>query len=312
MKEFWVMLIVGVICMVNGDLREDHNKDEHDRLCRLLRTAVFYWKNKQGELSKGLQRALNLTIFGRESGGSLGNLKVKLPDVYGREPTENRTQWCGEPPNGTVRNDIPRWPGYSAPHDLLCLCTPGDQGWPLNDNEHASEKLCGQRREALHTESSEGWDSSGHGIDQIYATWNKITKPWLEDVGIEENLKDALKNFTSKLVRRSDKYGYKLGQGTPDGQNVCTGQRPYDLCAMYYNNTSPKPWWSEVEEALNEEHKQRAQEAQAHALSLNRNATVVGQNYTFNITNVTGDLNRTRSTSITTPVSWLPGAVLLI
>ncbi|CCD12527.1 unnamed protein product, partial [Trypanosoma congolense IL3000] len=166
----WMMMAVAVI-FVSGSssisiasVGKEHNKEEHARLCNLLMAAVNKWEEvKTRESTDPLKRALGKTLFGNENGGEMGDLKGGLPKDYEKVEGELslRLTWCGLPQESATGKKKPRWPGHSAPHDLLCLCTTGQDGYPFNEvgsDSGTATMLCGKPKEALGG-GSDGWDS---------------------------------------------------------------------------------------------------------------------------------------------------------
>ncbi|CCD15157.1 Variant surface glycoprotein [Trypanosoma congolense IL3000] len=257
-------LILVVMCLVvraEESGKKDHNGDAHNALCALLKAAVTKWGNGGQDLSEPLKKALGRTLFGNERGGDVTSLKGDLPEDYKNEEGKLplRFTWCGRPLEGATEKKNAWWPGHSAPHDLVCLCTTGKTGYPFNDVGSGSgtdTKLCGQPKEALGG-GSDGWASSGGTIQQINATWVNITQKCLEAAKNGKNLKDALGDFLKKLKKAPrEKYPerYQLGEGTSD-EYACGGGGT--ICVMYYNDTTVTqqqhaiPWWTELEEAIN-------------------------------------------------------------
>ncbi|CCD12566.1 Variant surface glycoprotein [Trypanosoma congolense IL3000] len=343
-------LILVVMCLVvsNADENEkkDHNGDAHDALCELLKAAVGKWGDGGKHLSGPLQKALAKTIFGKQSSvETVESLKGKLPVDYDGvvKQRESRGIACGEPRNdGGDYNNVhqTRWSGHSAPHDLVCLCTAGEKGWPVNQSETSTDKdkLCGQDRTALKAESNKGWDSKNQGEkeegkEQINATWGEVVKPCLKS-GTGTNLKDALEKFKQKLVNKSDEVylnRYQLGQGTPDDYGACTGSEKKGVCVAYFNSTTtryPMPWWVDLQNALPEEEKfqeeKRREEERRKQQEKERKTNEPHTEIITPTTNQTEQSNKdklheairkyntTSSTPIIPPSSWLLSAAILI
>ncbi|CCD12480.1 Variant surface glycoprotein [Trypanosoma congolense IL3000] len=346
MTKVWVTVFLLVMLLVGVYGKEkNHNGDEHDLLCKVLKAVVHKWGKEESTLSEPLKKALKHTIFGYGStGGTVESLKGKLPDDYKKEGAD-RGQFCGQPYENSGYYDAQeRWPGHSAPHDLVCLCTTGEEGWPLNESvvETENNRLCGQLKGALGG-GKDGWGSkrskwdydkrtllSHHakGENQLEATWENVTRKCLD--GKKEDLKDALKTFIDKLVNRpqdtSNPNRYRLGEGE-FSEPVCDGNKK--VCVMYYPNvTSTKTWWKDLQNAFDEEEEQkrRAEEAarkhkdekqkqeliKTEALKSEYPTTNQTQQHrNDNLTDKLRKLNLTSGTPISRPSSWLLSAVFL-
>ncbi|CCD13079.1 Variant surface glycoprotein [Trypanosoma congolense IL3000] len=276
---FWlVMVLVGVY----GN-EKNHNGDEHDRLCQVLSAAVRVLQSNG--VSETLREALRITVFGNRSGGNLDALKETLPGNYDVPNGSNRGIVCGQPPDGLSRTgENPRWPGHSAPHDLVCLCTTGRNGYPFNNVRSvtgSATKLCGQPKQALGGGNG-GWDTKSRqegiqqGTEEIKATWASVTKKCLEPDINGKGLSEALANFLEKLDKKEDprvehKDRYQLGVDDADPY-PCSGYTK--ICVMYYNNTAknyPMPWWLGLENALKTEEKKEEQNKKQDEEERNKN-----------------------------------------
>ncbi|CCD13092.1 Variant surface glycoprotein [Trypanosoma congolense IL3000] len=253
--------VVGVCAQESGEPtgKTDHNKEEHERLCGVLKAAVEKWGTSGEGLSDPLKKALGRTIFGNEKGGALGELK-SLPDDYTKGGAI-RGNFCGQPYSEPGFFSAPhRWSGHSAPHNLVCLCTKGENGWPVNISGN-QDTLCGKTRETLGS-GSEGWTGSGSGKTQMEATWKEVVTECLEGGGQKGgNLEEALNNFLNKLQHKPDVAAnpsrYILGENnvTKEDYYACTGSPKLGVCVAYFNATSPMPWWTDLKNALPEEEK---------------------------------------------------------
>ncbi|CCD16980.1 Variant surface glycoprotein [Trypanosoma congolense IL3000] len=352
MLKLWMvvcLLGVGIVC-VYGD-KKNYNGDEHVLLCKVLKAAVFSYKSNSG--SKDLKRALHITIFGSEDGGDLETLKGTLSGDYDVPNGRNRASVCGQPHNGVSRTGKPpRWPGHSAPHDLLCLCTPGQEWWPLSIGNEMKE-LCGESKGTLKADTVEGWGTisgpSGavKGKEILTATWNTVTKKCLDNDGQGGDLKDALKKFIAKLNHTKDsehENKYRLGDGDFESY-TCSGNKK--VCVMYYKNTDPMkpkypmPWWTELENAIEkddaQEEKNKKEEEKRNKEAVQNNLKVQNQQTsqpqqtprvatvkpaapekleerqnTQNISAPLATIEDTSRTLIIPPCSWLLSALLLI
>ncbi|CCD13587.1 Variant surface glycoprotein [Trypanosoma congolense IL3000] len=259
MIKIWIMVMMTM--GVAG--ATDHNGPQYTALCELLTRAAYMWEKKRGNLSKPLEKALERTIFGKDGGGTVEDLrKNKLPSGY--SGTE-RGNLCGNPFDSVTDK---QWslhsPGYSGPHDMLCLCTPGENGWPLNNQVSGADTLCGQDIKTWGEDGSMGWASGGYEDEenQLTATWTNITLPCLKGGDGAGDLKSALKKFKRKLgepVQKDPPYE-PLGEGNFNDNFPCTGYSDKGVCVAYYNNTDPKPWWIQLEAAIQEDEKTKLDE----------------------------------------------------
>ncbi|CCD14660.1 Variant surface glycoprotein [Trypanosoma congolense IL3000] len=265
----WMVMMVFFGVAESAD-EKNHNGPQHSALCGLLKIAVHKWIELKSSGSDGpLKKALGRTIFGDDSGEDLQKLKSEaFPKVYNgvKESSLSRLLWCGGPYDEESRKSWtkqPRWPGYSATHDLVCLCTVGAGGWPLYNNE--KEKLCGLERNALLATEKQGWGTGGatrEGEKQIGATWTGITKKCLESDGKGGDVQDALKLFIDKLnCTGASNHGNKCKLGEGESKEFpCTGNQK--VCVMYHNSTDAtehKPWWVDLEEAINKDEAEQEQ-----------------------------------------------------
>ncbi|CCD12952.1 Variant surface glycoprotein [Trypanosoma congolense IL3000] len=342
MMKVLFFVIVSILGVVNAtaDKEKDHNNKAHKALCDLMKAAVGKWGDGGQGLSKPLKKALGRTLFGKVEGGDLSDIKGLPKDYNEVEGTDSsRGNWCGQPYEGGFNGvNQARWAGHSAPHDMVCLCTVGEKGWPLNESDNRIEKLCGLEKKALEAEDNQGWGYTKHeGNKHVTATWTKIVTPCLEEK-VGKDLKQALNDFLRKLVNKSSDFysnRFQLGEGDPYDSYACTGSATYGVCVEYYNTTGlwyPMPWWVDLQKALPEEEKfqeekkkleeeerRRHQEdrektnpAQTEALKsthTSTNQTERSQN--DNITDKLRRLNLTSGTPISLPSSWLLRAVFL-
>ncbi|CCD14316.1 unnamed protein product [Trypanosoma congolense IL3000] len=220
---------------------------------------------------------------------------------------------------------------------MVCLCTVGPGGWPLNVSENT---LCGGDKETLRAGSGKGWGTVGipshhvEGKEQIQATWTNVTSECLQG-GKEkgEELKDALNKFINTLVAKpshAHPSRRQLGEGNPGEFYACTGSKTYGVCVMYYpNDKDTKTWWKDLQTAIKEDEeiqKQREEEEkrkqqekvndkdQPRAERLSATPTTTNQTEASKQDNLTDKLRRlniTSGTPISMPSSWLLRAVFL-
>ncbi|CCD16060.1 Variant surface glycoprotein [Trypanosoma congolense IL3000] len=269
-----LMMVVCVVVMVVASQDsggKNHNGDEHGPLCELLRAATRLWNATREHLHKDLQDALKHLIFGDVSEASAVNFT--LPDAYGN-PRGKRKDWCG-----TCSPIEHLWPGYSASHDLICLCTFGMKPTRFPERNVAN-MLCGTSRPDMGYRygRSAGWSGSGmsayryeHGF--LNATWTNVVGNCLRqgDVTSEESdidqkmedLKQKLQKFTGKLRNARGFDGgtnYRLG-GSDYGTHPCDGEHPQHICLEYpewcgvfdkkWVHKNQTPWWKRLNETLN-------------------------------------------------------------
>ncbi|CCD15156.1 Variant surface glycoprotein [Trypanosoma congolense IL3000] len=355
--KIWMMVMM-FFGVASSAEEKNHNGAQHKALCDLLKIAVHKWNELKSRGSDGpLKKALVRTIFGDDSGEDLVALKREaLPTIYVdvEKKKLSRLIWCGDPfeEGGLLEVGQSRWPGFSAPHDLLCLCTVGTGGYPFN-NAGSATALCGKPKTTLRADEKKGWSSAGgEAGDQMKATWTNIVGECLQEGGKASDLKKALGDFLGQLEKRSlhdipDRY--QLGEGESD-RYPCGGGGT--VCVMYYNGTSVKqkkhaiPWWTELEEAINNQaeaeqayteqeqkkteekpkgegqnqhHQQKHEETQpqqAHRTAALRSAPQhsqeTEQKNTENISTPIATLEETSGTSIIPPCTWFLGAFLML
>ncbi|CCD15343.1 Variant surface glycoprotein [Trypanosoma congolense IL3000] len=325
MVKIWmVMVFVGVTKSAVG---KNHNEAAHNALCDFLKVAVDKWGDQGQGLSERMKKALGRTLFGNESGGDIAELRNNLPSFYDTVIRDgaSRGTACGGPESG-----------HSAPHGLICLCTAGENVWPINGRD----TLCGKGKDYLGG-GSKGWSDKDRntGQKELNATWRNVVSPCLEgDIG--KDLKKSLETFKEQLVNKSDVFvpgTYQLGEGEPVRYSACTGYSPLGVCVMYYNSTTIKqdrmPWWVDLEEAIPEEEKfqeekkkreeeerRKQQEREKQELpqtaaltsSLPTNNQTDQQHKELNLTTHFQRLNMTSGTPIILPSSWLFRVALLI
>ncbi|CCD15424.1 Variant surface glycoprotein [Trypanosoma congolense IL3000] len=337
MMKCWVLVMmvmsVGVCADPSGT--KNHNGEEHKALCDVLKAAVGKWVRERESLSEPLKNAIKQTIFGY--GGpevTVDKLKEKAPKDYD-DISGSRGLSCAQPFSDDIHKAWPlRWSGHSAPHGLVCLCTLGENGWPISDAK--SEKLCGQTKDALGGDKAKrGWSDkeSKHGKggeEQIQATWTTVIKECLSN-GREEDLRGALKAFIGKLNHTwTTVYEnmYLLGEGNISSDQACNGET--QVCARYLPNaTETKTWWQDLKNALDEEEVQkkreeeerRKQQDEKQNLEIPKTEDFKSGSTTTNQTeapkndNLTEKLrkyNLTSGTPISMPTSWLLSATILI
>ncbi|CCD17108.1 Variant surface glycoprotein [Trypanosoma congolense IL3000] len=259
-----VMMLGFGMSVITPSRGTDHNREAYQALCDVLQAAVKTWGHHGEGLSPPLRRTLKETLFGYGSpGGSVEDLRKTWPTDY-NDTGGFRDYYCGRPRSSV----FPRWPGYSAPHDLLCLCVPGEKGYPVN-NTHPGHTLCGKTRDALGG-GTHGWASSAQGANpqeghaSITATWWNVTVPCLQPPRKDTPLEAALTHFIRHLAPKSGDTNYphrkQLGEGTPSTYDGCTGVYSPGICVMYYpgdrsprNPSLPQPWWITLEQALRDD-----------------------------------------------------------
>ncbi|CCD15234.1 Variant surface glycoprotein [Trypanosoma congolense IL3000] len=325
--KFLFFLVVVIFGVAASEDETNHNGPQHKALCDLMKAAVGKWGDGGKGLSEPMSKALNRTIFGKEGGGDITELRKQLPNFYDEvlEGNANRFMSC-----------VGRQSGQSAPYDMVCLCTAGEKGWPLSESGIGA--LCGQPKDTLGS-GNEGWSDEERkkGEKGLNATWRNVVTPCLEG-GIGKDLKEALETFKGKLVNKSDEFlpdMYQLGEGKPDHNGACTGSKKYGVCVMYYNGTKTmdhRPWWVDLQNAIpqeekfqekkkkREEERRKQQERekqdipQAAALTSAppTNNQTDQQHNKANLTTQFHRLNMTSGTLISIPTTWLLTTIILI
>ncbi|CCD12836.1 Variant surface glycoprotein [Trypanosoma congolense IL3000] len=338
-----VMVVIGVVGadQVGGAATlTNHNEASHRALCDFLKVAVDKWKEvKTRGPTDPLRKALKDTIFGYGSGDEdMEALKSKLPRDYEEVwsgDLSSRTIWCGEQHEGYNGVNQARWSGHSAPHDMVCLCTVGNKGWPLNKSDATNpekEQLCGKGPIALKAGDDKGWMGSKSGKEQIEATWMNVTVPCLNSNGQGNKLKEAFQKFKNTLgpLVTGDPTHQMLGEGNFSVYHGCDGSPKLGVCVVYFpNDKDTKPWWKDLEQAIKEDEeikkrladeevaRQKEQEKErlprAEAVTSSPPDTQDGaQNKTDTLHDKLRKFNLTSGTPISRPSSWLLSAAMLI
>ncbi|CCD16364.1 unnamed protein product [Trypanosoma congolense IL3000] len=181
--KFLILVVMCLVVRAEEEEKKDHNGAEHKALCDVLKAAATKWGNGGQGLSESLRSALAHTIFGKDGNQNLHHLiGGGLPVDYKKGISgSSRVYLCGLPRKENEYGDKlqMRFPGHSALHDLLCVCTPGPLGWPLNGTggKTSKDKLCGQEKDTFLKSGKQGWDSIGNGEKQMEETWKNITLP---------------------------------------------------------------------------------------------------------------------------------------
>ncbi|CCD14244.1 Variant surface glycoprotein [Trypanosoma congolense IL3000] len=238
----------------------NHNRDNHDVLCSVLKaTVTLYKRHRSGER---LKKALKRAIFGNESGeGNIETLMETLPEEYNHPG--NRQHSCGSCTYG----DSSDYPGWSIPHDILCMCTVGSGGFPFLDRYDGTATLCGRSSKELgcdkHQQSgggchngnthwwndfTESYNGNGKVKEHLEATWKKVVKTCLE----------TLSNITPGQARETLLKQLKVDEGRSSpswarGHGPCGGGSA-DVCVSYgyqcHDNPKSPQWWQELYETL--------------------------------------------------------------
>ncbi|CCD12590.1 Variant surface glycoprotein [Trypanosoma congolense IL3000] len=253
-----VMMVISVGVCSDPSSTKNHNGEEHRALCDVLKAAANKWESVKDSESP-MKKALKKTIFGENSGYIDISSRLQMPADYnppnndGKQKPNTRKHWCGACGTGSQNHH----PGESAPHDLLCICTPGQLAYPLNGANNVST-LCGQNRSTW--ESSEsgingwytGWEGGekDNGREHTKNTWLKIVQNCLEGEG-SYNLKSVLTKFTNKVRESSER---RIGEVKSD----CDGKVGYGVCVLYPQDCEKKSWWYQLEEAIHAHEKWEA------------------------------------------------------
>ncbi|CCD12001.1 Variant surface glycoprotein [Trypanosoma congolense IL3000] len=245
-KYLMVMMVAVGVCASSDE--KNHNGEEHLALCSVLSAAVTIFQSGRG--GPTLQKALRRALFGKENGvGDISTLLAELPRTH--HNPESRKSWCGE-----CRYYGDPYPGWSIPHDLLCLCTVGENGHPFNSYGSVSQ-LCGRsvtelgcdhgQRDECHTGQGKGWSTSSTGESarrHVEATWESVVKTCLKK-GLNLTVEEARKTLGEKLTveeHRSaawERSHYYCG-GDFSGGGICVS---YNLCGK--NGYLKQPHWLE-------------------------------------------------------------------
>ncbi|CCD16402.1 Variant surface glycoprotein [Trypanosoma congolense IL3000] len=217
----------------------NHNGDKHGLLCGLLGATVHKWKTTN---HPGVKKALGQAIFGSTQGGWDLNKFELHPDF---NKGGSRGSLCGK-----CLGTPDHYPGKSIPHDLLCLCTVGENGHPFTSYESIT-KLCGRAKNDLTAgnQNHQGWHSSNSGIAHQKNTWDKIVKPCLQG-GSDASIEEALRNLTEHVGDRD----YPRWEAS--NPQVCSGGYSTDICVRYtgcgkrYLRPDFPQWWETLEQAL--------------------------------------------------------------
>ncbi|CCD16995.1 Variant surface glycoprotein [Trypanosoma congolense IL3000] len=241
---FWIIVCFGIFGVFAQDGVTNHNEHAHKALCDVLRAAVSKWVTVKDSESP-LKPALVKTIFGNRGDSKITPIELPIPEDY-TKPVENdiqntRKKLCGLCENKGQKH----YPGDSAPHDLVCLCTPGQTAWPIKSG--GRQKLCGEPQSAWESVDNvekgwfTGWSDTDKGKKYINKTWTRIAKKCLEN-GDGHDLGKALEHFKNELWK-NNKY---LGKEALD----CDGMYGSGVCVKYPSNCETKTWWHELEEAI--------------------------------------------------------------
>ncbi|CCD17450.1 Variant surface glycoprotein [Trypanosoma congolense IL3000] len=313
MKASFLLVVCLAVMLVPGrtTTSHNHNGEHYGTLCDLLAAAVQKWKTAN---NSSVKKALSQAIFGHPNGKGDPS-ELDLPSTHHKPG--NRRQWCGE----CVYGDQESYPGKSIPHDILCMCTVGENGYPfLEGLDKPDTRLCGRSAGDLGCGQDVGngkgclkgnghwWSENSdrnHAGKYLKATWDGVVKTCL---GKQLNLdaEDGLKTLLNKL-----KIGKYSSPAWAWGHHGCNGVDGA-VCVTYGtrchrpHNTNFPQWWWDLEEALNAPN---LTQAELHA--------AVSQNFTIDTTDSaqtgqqgssTQAMPSTTSASSTTEES--PGKVL--
>ncbi|CCD16707.1 Variant surface glycoprotein, partial [Trypanosoma congolense IL3000] len=197
-----LVTVIGVNVVMPSVTVTNHNGDKHEALCSILASAVSILNSGRG--GSNLQGALRRAIFGSKTGGNITTLLGGLPSTH-HDPG-NRKNWCGT----CTHSDSNNYPGKSIPHDLLCLCTIGENGYPFT-SYGLVRQLCGRSATDLGCEmggrsrcnngNGHGWSDSKHGEQarrHLSTTWDSVVNTCLQD-GLNLDLDKARQIIGTKL-----------------------------------------------------------------------------------------------------------------
>ncbi|CCD16588.1 Variant surface glycoprotein [Trypanosoma congolense IL3000] len=247
MKVMNVLIVVVVGVVSASDVSTNHNGEPHRALCDVMHAAAAKWK-KIKNFDSPLKKALEKTIFGKHGGNVITPSELQMPGDYKKpenEDTKNtRKNWCGSCETEGQKH----YSGESATHDLVCLCVPGQNMWPMKSQE---ETLCGKSKEAWTKDGDkEGWytniiSEKDLKTQHLTATWGTIVKECLKEDG-GKDLEAALKNFKDNLRQKNG--NQYLGNHTDDYD--CGGAYGYSLCVKYTQQCEKNSWWKKLEDAI--------------------------------------------------------------
>ncbi|CCD12903.1 Variant surface glycoprotein [Trypanosoma congolense IL3000] len=244
MLKYWMVIFFEVIVVGFADVGStNHNGDAHRALCDVLKAAVSELEDVKDSESP-MKDALRKTIFGDISAAQTAS-RLEMPGEY-TKPEKNdkentRKMWCGTCGSGAQKH----YPGESATHDLLCLCTPGQHGWPMKSFH--GETICGQSHHTLgNGVSNKWWYTAWSDHDQerehLNKTWSDIVVTCLHtDDRID--LDTALRTFMETITKNKE---HRLGEGGFD----CDGKTGVGVCVFYPPGCTRKTWWHELEKAI--------------------------------------------------------------
>ncbi|CCD16269.1 Variant surface glycoprotein [Trypanosoma congolense IL3000] len=238
--------VVMLVIMMSGGIAtasDNHNGDKHEALCNVLGAAVSIFQNGRGGME--LRRALRSAIFGSETSADISTLLAGLPVTH--HNPGSRKNWCGT----CTHSDSDHYPGKSIPHDLLCLCTIGTNGYPVV-SDGSARQLCGRSAMDLgcgggaahqcNAGNGAGWsesNSGGNAKEYVEATWKTVVQTCLQK-GLKLNLEQARKTLTEQL-KPKDGTSPIWARGHSYG---CKGEKE-DICVNYdsWCDTKEYPQW---------------------------------------------------------------------
>nr|CCD21841.1 VSG [Trypanosoma congolense IL3000] len=244
-------MVIGVSVGLTTVTPMHHNQKEHAALCDVLGTVVAIFESGRGGTK--LQRALSRAILGNENGGTgVRALLGTLPQEF--HNPGNRHNWCGSCGHGGKDH----YPGKSIPHDLLCLCTVGGDGYPFYANSDGAPTLCGKnakdllcgQAEGKHcaSEARTGWSEQKFDEkvkNHLNATWGTVVKTCLGKK-MKFDL-DTARNTLMEQLKPKDGYTSPIWAR---GHTYCGGING-DVCVSY-GSCSEIPGFPQWQEGLYE------------------------------------------------------------
>ncbi|CCD17375.1 Variant surface glycoprotein [Trypanosoma congolense IL3000] len=273
-KALFLVMVCLVFMLLHGrtTTSHNHNGEHYGTLCDILAAAVQKWKSTNNPTAK---KALSQAIFGHPNGKGDPS-KLDLPSTHLKPG--NRKNWCGE----CMYNDQESYPGKSIPHDLLCMCTVGENGYPFIQYSEVRQ-LCGKgakelgcdkdagNAERCHSDDNKhGWTESnwdGQANKHLNATWHAIVKACLR--GKPKSDVDKARKTLQKLdVGEYSTPSWAWGHSGCAGGNsdVCVG---YGSWCLEHPKEYPQ-WWKTLYEALNAPDLRKQNDATPHALTTPR------------------------------------------
>ncbi|CCD13083.1 Variant surface glycoprotein [Trypanosoma congolense IL3000] len=241
------------------------NDVEYKTLCEVFKASADLWnasRISEKIPNSALNGALTQALLGNIGNRHLSGIKESLPKYYTHHTLRHRGERCG----GCKNTDKLYFPGSSITHDLMCLCTPGQDAEPFYGYywffyKENGFKLCGKGRAQMGVDLNHGWyvDKKKKGNNGLEKPWKTVVwgcfNSWKSNPGLESHnltekivrLNATLQNFTSTLKKMGghDKLGGFEEHNEADGSDERHIHVRYDNC-----KGPKKPWWKKLKETL--------------------------------------------------------------